>query len=462
METDGRRMCEVLVGLGKVDLVGVEELVGDRLRVTIRSRGPRPVCGRCGGRVWSKGERLVRLRWRKRRWMCPDQECGMGSFAEQDLSVAPERGLLTSRAGRWATEQVGRLGRTVSEVAEELGCDWHTVNKEVVRWGDALLGVDVSRFGQVEAVGVDETLFWKKGRWKTKQWCTSVVDVSGRQLLDIVPGRTAESAASWFRSQPVEWCDGIRWAVLDMSGPYQVAYDRVLPHAYQVADPFHVVRLANRCVDLVRRRVQNETLGHRGRKGDPLYRIRRLLIMASERLDSGRLVDRDGRQARSDEELAALAIQKTCTDASVRKIPEAGGSLDLAVDFPETSGSTNALVEVTMHTDSRKRALSNAAAKQQFKELRRDWTIRLLDSRFIGSYDAVDVLPVKKTPQMMVTALMQAEKDGLDESVGILEACEQAIGDNWPRELGLPIANGAPLTSLGEGVPTLAGFAGNW
>ena len=33
------------------------------------------------------------------------------------------------------------------------------------------------------------------------------------------------------------------------------------PRPFQVADPFHVVRLANRCVDLVRRRVQNETLG---------------------------------------------------------------------------------------------------------------------------------------------------------------------------------------------------------
>ena len=293
METDGRRMCEVLVGLGEVDLVGVEELAGDRLRVTIRSRGPRPVCEGCGGRVWSKGDqpvrlvdlpafgRPVRLRWRKRRWVCPEPRCGVKSFAEQDLSVVPERALLTSRAGRWATQQVGRFGRTVSEVAEELGCDWHTVNKEITRWGDALLEADVSRFGAVEAVGVDETLFWRK-----KQWCTSVVDVGGHQLLDIVPGRTAESAAGWFRSQPVEWCAAIRWAVLDMSGPYQVAYDRVLPHAYQVADPFHVVRLANRCVDLVRRRVQNETLGHRGQKGDPLYRIRRLLIMASERLDN--------------------------------------------------------------------------------------------------------------------------------------------------------------------------------
>jgi len=34
-----------------------------------------------------------------------------------------------------------------------------------------------------------------------------------------------------------------------------------------------------------RRRVQNETMGHRGRKTDPLYRIRRLLTKADERLD---------------------------------------------------------------------------------------------------------------------------------------------------------------------------------
>ena len=38
-------------------------------------------------------------------------------------------------------------------------------------------------------------------------------------------------------------------------------------------------------VDKVRRRVQNETLGHRGRKADPLYRIRKLLLTGSERLD---------------------------------------------------------------------------------------------------------------------------------------------------------------------------------
>jgi hypothetical protein len=38
-----------------------------------------------------------------------------------------------------------------------------------------------------------------------------------------------------------------------------------------------VVKLGFDAVDQVRRRVQQETLGHRGRAGDPLYGIRRVL-----------------------------------------------------------------------------------------------------------------------------------------------------------------------------------------
>ena len=45
-----------------------------------------------------------------------------------------------------------------------------------------------------------------------------------------------------------------------------------------------MIRLANNSIDEVRRRVQNDTLGHRGRKEDPLWRVRRLLIAAHERL----------------------------------------------------------------------------------------------------------------------------------------------------------------------------------
>ena len=69
-----------------------------------------------------------------------------------------------------------------------------------------------------------------------------------------------------------------------LSGPYRAAFNAAVPKARQVADPFHVVRLGNDALDDVRRRVQNQTLGHRGRKDDPLYRARKLLVSASENI----------------------------------------------------------------------------------------------------------------------------------------------------------------------------------
>ena len=43
-------------------------------------------------------------------------------------------------------------------------------------------------------------------------------------------------------------------------------------------------------VDEVRRRVQQETRGHRGRKGDPLYGIRRTLQIGAEHLTAKQAV----------------------------------------------------------------------------------------------------------------------------------------------------------------------------
>lgn len=50
-------------------------------------------------------------------------------------------------------------------------------------------------------------------------------------------------------------------------------------------DHFHTIQLANRALDQVRRRINNTTLGHRGRRADPLYRIRRIALVGAERLD---------------------------------------------------------------------------------------------------------------------------------------------------------------------------------
>ena len=115
------------------------------------------------------------------------------------------------------------------------------------------------------------------------------MDVRAAQPLDVVPGRSGQEPTAWLERQGPEWHSHVRYATLDLSGPYRAVFTNVLPDATQIADPFHMVKLANAKFDECRRRVQNELLGHRGRKHDPLYRARRLLTNAEERLsDDGR------------------------------------------------------------------------------------------------------------------------------------------------------------------------------
>ena len=77
---------------------------------------------------------------------------------------------------------------------------------------------------------------------------------------------------------------GSRSPPLDPFHGYKNAIDDQLDDAVSVLDAFHVVKLGGQAVDEVRRRVQQDIHGHRGRKDDPLYGIRNLLRCAEERL----------------------------------------------------------------------------------------------------------------------------------------------------------------------------------
>ena len=74
-------------------------------------------------------------------------------------------------------------------------------------------------------------------------------------------------------------------AALDAFRGYASALAAGLPGATRVLDAFHVVRLGLSTVDAVRQRVQQDTLGHRGRAADPLYRARRLARIRADRLN---------------------------------------------------------------------------------------------------------------------------------------------------------------------------------
>jgi hypothetical protein len=199
--------------------------------------------------------RPARLVWHKRRWRCPSPACPLGSFTAEDVRIAAPRLALTDRAGRWVTFQVGGNGRSVNEVAVELGCDWHTINDAVIAYGSVLVD-DPGRIGSPTAVGLDETLFVREGPRRRQRWSTSIVDVRAGVLLDVVAGRDSAGACRWLAARPEAWRANIAWATLDLSGPYRAVFDTMLPDAIQVADPFHVVKVRHEA-PCIRRRVRD-------------------------------------------------------------------------------------------------------------------------------------------------------------------------------------------------------------
>jgi len=104
------------------------------------------------------------------------------------------------------------------------------------------------------------------------------------RLLDLVPGRSGKAYQDWLDARGQSFRSGVTVATLDPFHGYKNAIDERLEDARAVLDAFHVVKLANQAVDDVRRRVQQDTLGHRGRKGDLLYGIRNILRAGHENL----------------------------------------------------------------------------------------------------------------------------------------------------------------------------------
>ena len=145
---------------------------------------------------------------------------------------------------------------------------------------------DAARLEGVAAFGLDETNFLKATRLAPTRWVTGLVDLEGGRLLEVVADRTRAAVAGWLGAQPAAWLAQVAMVALDPWRGYASALLAPLGHATVVVDHFHAIRLANAAVDQTRRRTQQTTLGYRGRKHDPLYRIRKLLLTSAEQLTS--------------------------------------------------------------------------------------------------------------------------------------------------------------------------------
>jgi len=259
----------------------------------------------------------VVVRWRQRTWRCPDPGCPVGVFVEQHPALVAPRGSLSCRAVTWAITQLRHEHATVAGLARQLGTSWKTVWR-AVRPRLVELAGDESRLEGVATLGVDEHVWHHtphKAAIKGPTMLTGMVDLTRdddgqvhARLLDLVPGRSGTVFAAWLTERSVGFRDGVQVATLDPFRGYANALRDELGEATPVLDAFHVVKLAGQALDEVRRRVQQDTLGHRGHAGDPLYRIRNILRAGAHHLSDrqwDRLVDGLGRGDPDSEVLVA-------------------------------------------------------------------------------------------------------------------------------------------------------------
>jgi transposase len=275
-------------------VVGAQVEVDGEVWLLVETTTGAVACERCGTKAIGHGRREIRLRdlpagdrpvvlvWRKRIWRCPDADCDVGTWTEDTDAISP-RAVLTERARAEICRRVGAEGHSVASVARAFGVGWATAMTAVRDHGRPRVD-HLSRLRQPGAIGLDETSFLGANANHHTLFVTGFVDLDHHRLIDVVAGRSATAVSDWLAAKPGPWLAGIATAVIDPYSGYARGLADGLPHARLVVDHFHAVRLANQALDEVRRRTQQVTLGHRGRKGDPLYRARRRLLAGHERL----------------------------------------------------------------------------------------------------------------------------------------------------------------------------------
>ena len=86
-----------------------------------------------------------------------------------------------------------------------------------------------------------------------QDYVSLMTDLSGRRVLDVVPGRERASALELWSRLPAAQRDRVEAVAIDMSPEFTAAAKQSARHAVIVYDKFHVAKHLNEAVDKVRR-----------------------------------------------------------------------------------------------------------------------------------------------------------------------------------------------------------------
>ncbi|MDF3313761.1 ISL3 family transposase, partial [Rhodococcus sp. T2V] len=231
----------------------------------------------------------TRLRVRIPRFTCTDDTCEVAIFRQRIDTVAAPKASTTRRCSRWILGRLANDKMSVAAVARALGVGWNTVNTLAASLARELVVDQPGHLDGVRYLGVDEHK-WKHRRGQgDPDFVTVIVDLTPvidgtgpARLLDMVAGRSKAALAQWLGKRDNNFRSRVQVVAMDGFAGYRTATAEALPAARAVMDPFHVVHLAAEKLTVCRQRIQQATCGHRGRVGDPLYGIRRILLTRTD------------------------------------------------------------------------------------------------------------------------------------------------------------------------------------
>jgi transposase len=190
------------------------------------------------------------------------------TFYERLPDVDGKR-MMTSRLVKWMGEQ--SVKRPFAHIADEIGVTENTV-KNV--FNDYINELERTvRFETPQWMGIDEIHIIKKPR------CV-VSNIENNTIVNVLRDRNKKTVADYlFR---LNGRNLVKCVAMDMWEPYKDAVRDVMPQARIMVDKFHVVRMANECLEVVRKGIRS-SLSEKQRRG--LMHDRFILLKREAKLE---------------------------------------------------------------------------------------------------------------------------------------------------------------------------------
>lgn len=153
--------------------------------------------------------------------------------------------------------RVLQAARSIEEARKLLGLNWHQA--EAIKKRAVQRGLSRRESVTIPYLGIDEKQFLSG-----HCYISSLVDLQGGRVLDVVEDRTQEASRALIeQSLTEEQRQQVTAVALDMWKAYANAVEETMPQADIVHDRFHISQHLNEAVDKVRRQ-ENKTLVKQG------------------------------------------------------------------------------------------------------------------------------------------------------------------------------------------------------